>query len=155
MSEYGISIVNVNIENIDFTDAYTAAVEAKQVAVQNKLQAETDQAKDTMVKEADAKRTIISANADAEKVKIDAEASAAVKKVQADADLYAAQKAAEASKYAMEKEAEGNEKLAKSITPALTAYLYAQRWNGVLPATLFGEGTSAFPMLNMDSTGNE
>jgi len=45
-SMYGITIVNLNIENVDFTDAFTNAVEAKQVAAQNKLTAETQQAED-------------------------------------------------------------------------------------------------------------
>lgn len=148
MRPYGINIVNVNVENIDFTDAYTSAVESKQVAAQNKLKAETEQSQETMVRQAEASRTVIAANADAEKVKIDAEANAAVKKVQADADLYAAQKAAEASKYKMEKEAEGNAKLTQSLTAELVSYLYAQRWNGQLPTTMFGE-SSVVPMMDI------
>ena len=37
MERYGISIISISIENIDFTDAFTDAVEAKQVAAQKKL----------------------------------------------------------------------------------------------------------------------
>lgn len=66
VSAYGIQITGVSIENLDFTDAFTDAVEAKQVATQNKLTAETDQAKLTLEAEAAAERQIISASAEAE-----------------------------------------------------------------------------------------
>ncbi|MBD5356539.1 MAG: prohibitin family protein [Bacteroides sp.] len=66
VSEYGIQISGVSIENLDFTDAFTDAVEAKQVATQNKLTAETEQAKLTLEAEAAAERQIIAANAEAE-----------------------------------------------------------------------------------------
>ena len=39
---YNIEVVSTSIENMDFTDAFTDAVEAKQVAQQNKLRAETE-----------------------------------------------------------------------------------------------------------------
>lgn len=64
--EYGIQISGVSIENLDFTDAFTDAVEAKQVATQNKLTAETEQAKLTLEAQAAAERQIIAANAEAE-----------------------------------------------------------------------------------------
>lgn len=66
VSEYGIQISGVSIENLDFTDAFTDAVEAKQVATQNKLTAETEQAKLTLEAKASAERQIIAANAEAE-----------------------------------------------------------------------------------------
>lgn len=40
MAEYGISVTAVSIENVDFTDAFTDAVEDKQVAEQTKLRTE-------------------------------------------------------------------------------------------------------------------
>ena len=40
LDQYGINVISVSIENLDFTDAFTDAVEAKQVAAQKKLQAE-------------------------------------------------------------------------------------------------------------------
>lgn len=66
VSDYGIQISDVSIENLDFTDAFTDAVEAKQVATQNKLTAETEQAKLTLEAQAAAERQIIAANAEAE-----------------------------------------------------------------------------------------
>lgn len=67
---YGIQVSGVSIENIDFTDAFTDAVEAKQVATQNKLTAETKQAQLTLEAQAEADRKIISAQAEAEANKI-------------------------------------------------------------------------------------
>ena len=42
LAAYNIELVGASIENMDFTDAFTDAVEAKQVAEQNKLRAETE-----------------------------------------------------------------------------------------------------------------
>ena len=41
MKKYGIQVVSIAIENVDFTDAFTNAVEDKQVAEQTKLRVET------------------------------------------------------------------------------------------------------------------
>ena len=43
VSQYGIVVSSIMVQNIDFTDAFTNAVEAKQVAQQNKLTAQTQQ----------------------------------------------------------------------------------------------------------------
>ena len=42
LANYNINLVATSIENLDFTDAFTDAVEAKQVAEQNKLKAQTE-----------------------------------------------------------------------------------------------------------------
>ena len=98
MKRYGITIVSIAIEDIDFTDAFTTAVEAKQVAAQNKLTAETEQAQKTMEEEATARRAVIAANAEAEKAVIAANAELEVVKIQAEASLYAGEKEAEMNK---------------------------------------------------------
>ncbi|MBQ6335005.1 MAG: prohibitin family protein [Erysipelotrichaceae bacterium] len=67
LSRYNIELVSTSIEDIDFTDAFTDAVEAKQVAQQNKLKAETE-----------AETKIIQANAEAEVKRIEADAEAYV-----------------------------------------------------------------------------
>ena len=127
-SMYGITIVNLNIENVDFTDAFTNAVEAKQVAAQNKLTAETQQAQKTMEQEQIAKRRIIDANAAAEEAKIQAEADLEVTKIQADAAEYAGQK-----------EAFKNKAIAEWLTPELIAYYRILQWDGKLPATMLSD----------------
>lgn len=135
-SVYGITIVNLNIENVDFTDAFTNAVEAKQVAAQNKLTAETQQAQKTMEQEQVAKRRIIDANAAAEEAKIQAEADLEVTKIQADA-----------AEYAGLKEAAKNKAISEWLTDTLIQYYYIQAWDGKLPTTMFGSGTDTTIMF--------
>jgi regulator of protease activity HflC (stomatin/prohibitin superfamily) len=137
-SMYGITIVNLNIENVDFTDAFTNAVEAKQVAAQNKLTAETQQAQKTMEQEQIAKRRIIDANAAAEEAKIQAEADLEVTKIQADAAEYAGQK-----------EAAKNKAISEWLTDTLIRYYYIQAWDGKLPQYMFSGDTEPNLMLNI------
>ena len=128
LKRYGITIVSIAIEDIDFTDAFTTAVEAKQVAAQNKLTAETEQAQKTMEEEATAKRAVIAANAEAEKAVIAANAELEVVKVQAEAALYAG-----------EKEAEMNKRISESLTDGLIQYYWIKEWDGQLPTTVLGD----------------
>ena len=109
LEQYNIEVVSTSIEDMDFTDAFTDAVEAKQVAQQNKLKAQTE-----------AEQRVIEANAAAE-----------VKKVQADAEAYEVLARADA-------EAEANRKISESLTKDLINYNYAQSWDGKLPAIMSG-----------------
>lgn len=104
LAAYNIIVVSASIEDMDFTDAFTDAVEAKQVAEQNKLKAQTE----------------------AEQKVIEAEAQAAVRKTQAEAEAYEIEVKAKA-------EAEANKLLAESITQQLIDYKYYETWNGELP----------------------
>lgn len=131
MQGYGITVVSIAIEDIDFTDAFTNAVEAKQVAAQNKLTAETEQAQKTMEEEQAAQRRIIQANADAEQAVIAANADLEVVKIQAEASLYAG-----------EKEAEMNKRISESLTDGLVDYYWIKQWDGKLPTTVLGSDSS-------------
>lgn len=133
MSRYGISIISVSIENIDFTDAFTDAVEAKQVAAQKKLQAEIEQEQKTM-----------ETKQQAERQKIEAEAKAEVLKVNADAEAYSTRIKAEA-------EAESNRKIAESLTESLIRFTQVNRWNGELPKFVSGNQADALPVLSLGS----
>ena len=126
---YGIELVSVSIENIDFTDVFTEAVEAKQVAEQSKLQAEIEEAQKLMVTKNEAERKKISAEAEAE-----------VQKIEAEADAYAVSVAAEA-------EAEANKKIAESLTSGLIDYKKIEQWSGELPGVYSGDGMS--PIIDM------
>lgn len=129
MAEYGINVTAISIENIDFTDQYEAAIEAKQVATQEKQKAQTEQERMTMEAEQSAKRK-----------KIEADAAAEVQKINADAEAYAITAKAEA-------EAEANKKINQSLTTDLVEYKKILSWDGKLP-TITGGGT---PILNMSS----
>lgn len=69
LASYNIEVVSTAIEDIDFTDSFTNAVEAKQVAVQNKLKATTEQEQATMEAQKAAERAVIDAQAAAEVAK--------------------------------------------------------------------------------------
>ena len=118
----GLTIISVAIEDVDFSDAYTNSVEAKQVATQEKQKAQTEQERMTMEEEAASKRAIIIANAEAEKAKIAAQADLEVVKIQAEAALYAG-----------EKEAEMNKRISEALTEELIKYYWIKQWNGKLP----------------------
>ena len=128
LKSYGINVISLSIENLDFTDAFTDAVEAKQVAAQRKLQAEIEQAQMTMETQQQAERQ-----------RINAEAAANVAKINADADAYA-------MKVRSEAEAEANKMIAESLTENLIRSNEIKAWDGKLPVYMAGEGTT-IPVL--------
>lgn len=127
LNGYNIKVASTAIEDMDFSDKFTNAVEDKQVAAQNALKAQIEQEQRTMEKEAEANRSIIDANTAAEVAKIQAEADLEVTKIQADAAEYAGQK-----------EAAKNKAIAESLTPELVDYYYIDRWDGQLPSSYVG-----------------
>lgn len=142
LSKSGINVISISIEDIDFTDAFTQAVEAKQVATQEKLRAQTEQERLTMEAEAKAKRDVINANAEAEKAKIAAEADLEVTKIQADAAEYAGQK-----------EAAKNKAISEWLTLDLLYYYWVQQWDGKVPTVATD---NMMPILNIGEVkGND
>lgn len=111
LATYNIILVSSSIEDTDFTDTYTNAVEEKQVAQQNKLRAETD----------------------AEKAKIEAEAAAEVKRINAQAE-------ADAKLIQADAEAEANRKLAASLNNNVLSNKWIEAWNGVMPTVTGTDG---------------
>ena len=142
LAQYNILVVGTAIEDLDFTDAFTNAVEAKQVAAQNKLKATTEQEQATMEENAKAERAIITANAEAEQAIIAANADLEVVKIQAEASLYAGQR-----------EAEMNQRIAEALSPELINYYWIKQWNGELPGTMLGENTSIMLTLDNEEEG--
>ena len=137
VARYGIIISDISVQDIDFTDAFTNAVEAKQVAAQDKLTAETKQAQLTMEAEQEAQRQVIKAQADAEQAKIAAQADLEVTKIQADAAEYAGQK-----------EAMRINAIAQVLTPDVLKYYNILQWDGKLPVYMLGKDTSILMGLN-------
>ena len=124
LASQNIQITATSIENIDFTDAFTNAVEAKQVAEQNKLKAQTEQAQATLEAQAAAERQVIQAQADADASILAAQADAEVAKIAADSSEYVGKKDAAIL-------SQIGEQLEKY--PNLTKYKYYEKWNGKLP----------------------
>jgi regulator of protease activity HflC (stomatin/prohibitin superfamily) len=127
LSEYNIDVVNTAIEDMDFSDVFTQAVEAKQVAQQELLKAQTEQEQKTMEEQAAADRQVIAAEANAEVAKIQAEADKEVLQIQADAAEYAGQK-----------DAAVNKALSDSLTEVLLEYYAIKQWDGVMPEFIAG-----------------
>lgn len=110
---YNIVVTNTSIEDMDFTDTFTNAVEEKQVAEQNKLRAETEAAQRV----------------------IEAEAAAQIQQIEADAAAYEVTAKASA-------EASANQMIAESLTDELIEYTYASSWNGELPMYMADSNTT-------------
>lgn len=138
LKKYNIELVSTAIEDLDFTDTFTNAVEAKQVAAQNKLKAEIEQQQAIMQAEADAKVNKTKAEADAEVAKVKAEAAAEVAKIQAEADLEVQKINADAAEYTGVKEAAKNKAINESLTGDLLRYYMIMQWNGEYPNTYLG-----------------
>ena len=167
LMKYNIELVSTAIEDMDFTDEFTNAVEAKQVAVQNKLKATTEQEQKTM-----------EAQQAAERAKIDAEAAAEVAKIQAKADMEVAKISADSAEYQGRKDAaialqrlasingwsivqgedgvnhlykpDGTEITAADLeagTNNLMTYYYVSQWNGILPTYYVSDGNVSSILL--------
>jgi len=111
LANYNIIVISTSITDIDFKDSFTDAVEAKQVAQQNKLRAETE----------------------ASQKLVEAEAEANVRKINADAQAYELKVKAEA-------EAEANRLISESLNNNILQKMYYDNWDGKLP-TVMGEGS--------------
>ena len=139
VSVYNIEVVSASIENIDFTDSFTNAVEEKQVAEQNKLKAQTEQEQKNLEAQAEAERKVIAAQADSDTAIIAAQADAEVAKI-----------AADSAEYQGQKDAAIMSNLGEMISkyPGLVDYYYTQNWNGELPDTYVSD--DSLPVLNLN-----
>ncbi|MBQ9891182.1 MAG: prohibitin family protein [Firmicutes bacterium] len=111
LANYNITVISTSITDIDFKDSFTDAVEAKQVAQQNKLRAETE----------------------AQQKIVEAEAAQQVRKINADAEAYEVKIKAEA-------EAEANKKISESLNEQILQKMYYDNWDGKLPTVMGGDG---------------
>ncbi len=132
---YNIVVIDSSIENLDFSDVFTDAVEAKQVAEQKSKQAQIEQAQKTMEAEEAAKRAEIEAKASAAVAKIAAEAELEVSQIQADAAEYAGKKDAAVIGQVRDIMAKDPENLTDEDIEHLLLYYYIMKWNGELPET--------------------
>lgn len=125
----GITVLSVQVENIDYTDAYEQAVEAAARA-----KADIERAKSELARvEQEAQQKVKQAEAEAE-----------AKKLQADADAYATKAAGEATAAAIRERG-----AALRDNPQLVNLVSAERWNGVLPTTMVPGST--VPFINMSN----
>lgn len=138
LDDYNIDVLDTSLENLDFSDAFTDAVEAKQVAAQKKQQAEIEQEQALMEAEYSKNIAETKANADAAVAKIAAQAELDVTKIQADAAEYAGQKDAAVIGQVRDILAADPENLTTQDIQNLILYYYVLQWNGELPQTYIG-----------------
>lgn len=112
LNAYGIYIEKFNIVNFDFSVEFNNAIEAKQVAEQNLLKTETEQKQAITIAEAEAKKKVIAAEANANAILAEAEA-----------------------------QAEANRLLEESLSDKVIAYEQIQKWDGVMPDVVSGDGS--------------
>lgn len=124
ISTYGIIIDEFNLTNFSFSDEFDAAIEAKQIAEQDKIKAATEKEKKTIEAEAAAAEKTISAEADAEATRVKAEAEAEATRIKAEA------------------EAEANKKVAQSLTDDVIEYEKIKTWDGAQPNVVAGESSA-------------
>lgn len=119
-----ITVESVQVENIDFSDAYESSIEARMLA------------------EVEVQK--VRQNAEREKV----QAEIKVIQAQAEADSRVAQATAEAEAITLTGEAEAAAIKAKSEAlkdnAGLIALIQAERWNGALPTTMIPDSTVPF-----------
>ena len=165
---YNIQVVGTSIEDLDFASNFTNAVEEKQVAVQNKLKAVTEQEQKTIEEQQSAERAKIKAAADAEVAKIQAQADMEVAKIGADSAEYQGKKDASIAMQRLAgingwtvimNEETGINELFKADGTKVTAeelavgsanlikYYYTNTWNGVLPDTYVGDDSASTIIL--------
>lgn len=127
-----IQVVSVQIENIDFSDAYEAAIEAAA-----KAEAAVRQARNELERQ----------KVEAERVVVDAKARADAVRAQAQAEAERIKLAGEAEATAIR--AKGD---ALRDNPNLVGLIAAERWNGVLPTTQVPG--SAVPFIELPQGGS-
>jgi regulator of protease activity HflC (stomatin/prohibitin superfamily) len=114
LAPYHLSIEAVNVSNFAFSDAYTQAIELKQVAQQ-----QAQQAQYTL-----------------QQTQISAQQQVVQAKAQADAAVATAQGQANALTLTSQAQAKANDLIAQSLTPVLLQQKALDKWNGTLPTYL-------------------
>lgn len=135
-----VLIESVQIENIDFSEAYEASIEQRMLA-----EVEVQRLRQNAEREkVQAEITVTQARAQADARRAEAQA-------QADAVRLAAQAESEAIKLRGEAEAEAIKARGDALkdNPGLVSLTQAEKWDGQLPRTMLPGG--AVPMLNLDA----
>ena len=123
-ADYYITIVNVVLTNIDFSDEFEATVEDKMIAEQQKLKAEYEKEKVT-----------IEAEAQLEKAKKEAQAKIAA----AEAEATSIELKAEAEAEALRLVEDAWKNIDNETKQAILKKLAIEQWDGKMPETLVGD----------------
>ncbi|MBA8819002.1 prohibitin family protein [Ochrobactrum sp. GPK 3] len=133
-----VVVDSVQIENIDFSDAYEQSIEQRMLA-----EVEVQRLRQNAEREkVQAEITVTQAKAQADARRAEAEAQADAVRLQAEAESEAIRLRGEAEATAIK--ARGD---ALRDNPGLVSLTQAERWNGQLPSTMLPN--SSIPMLNL------
>ena len=130
-----VVIQSVSIEDIEFSSAFEAAIEAKQIATQDAIKSQNE----TVRVEEEGKQRVIKARAESDS-----------KKAQSDADAYAIEVESKAKADAIRQmglaEAEAIREKSKALSQNanLVELTKAEKWNGQLPKNIYGTGPVPF-----------
>ena len=130
-----VVVQSVSIEDIAFSGAFEAAIEAKQIATQEAIKSQNE----TVRVEEEGKQRVIKARAESDS-----------KKAQSDADAYAIEVESKAKAEAIrqmglaESEAIREKSKALAQNANLVELTKAERWNGALPQNIYGSGPIPF-----------
>lgn len=140
LSPYNIIIVNATISNIDFSDKYDNAIEAKQVEEQRAGQ---------RIYELQARQT----EAEMAKAKAKGEADSAIEAArgQAESVRLAATAEAQALQIRAEAQSDYNKRVSESLTPLLVQRQMVDKWSGTLPVYMMGS-TNPMMLMNLPVT---
>ncbi len=150
-SIFGLEISDLQLSSIDYSPSFRASVEAAVQAKNDAIRAEN-----TVVKvryegeqakvQADAQAAVVVAKANG-----DAEAEIAHARAQREAAILRSQGEAQALLATGDAEAKTIQLIGTSVTnnPNVVSYETARRWNGQMPATVLGSGTSPLAMLTL------
>jgi regulator of protease activity HflC (stomatin/prohibitin superfamily) len=110
---------------------------------QNRLDRESEGKGELLKAESTKKVKIEQAKADLESAKLDAQTKLERARANAEAKLINAKASAEASLIIAKSESEANRILTESLNPTILEYNKINRWNGKLPTTSVGGGSSS------------
>ena len=109
---------------------------------QDRLDRESEGKGELLKAESTKKVKIEQAKADYESAKLDAQTKLEVAKANAEAKLINAKASSEAAIISAKGQAEANRLLNASLSPLILEYVKINKWNGKLPTTSVGSGSS-------------
>ena len=151
---FGIEITDLQLSSITYSPSFQASVEAAVQAKNDAIRAEN---------------TVSKVRYEGEQAKVQAEAQAAVRQAQAGAEAAATMAQAHAQRESAILRAQGEAQaavltgeaearviqqvgVAVASNPSVVSYEASHRWNGQLPGTMLGGGSSPLAMFNIQPT---
>ena len=151
---FGIEITDLQLSSITYSPSFQASVEAAVQAKNDAIRAEN---------------TVVKVRYEGEQQKVQADALASVRVAQANGEAQALVAQARSQREAAILRAEGDAQAATLLgdaqarvvqqvggavasNPGVVSYETAHRWNGQMPSTVFGGGTSPMALMNLQAS---